>query len=251
MSVDDLIVEFKDVNFSHGALTVLENISFTVKRGDYLGVIGPNGGGKTSLLRILVGLDKPDTGAVKLFGEDIASLSGRHRLGYVPQRVSQRDFFFPASVQEIVVSGRTPGLGLFKRYGADDKRAVEQAIDIAGLGALRTRPMGELSGGERQRVFIARALAGSPELLILDEPSVGVDVGAQQKFYEFLSTLNKDLGITVLFVSHDVSAIVKEITSVLCLNRTLVCHGTSENINTPDFMENLYGHKVSTIYHDH
>ncbi|MFC1770029.1 metal ABC transporter ATP-binding protein [Nitrospirota bacterium] len=149
MSVNDYIVELKDVEFTYGGNHVLENVTFTVKRGDYLGVIGPNGGGKTTLLRILVGLQKPDSGMVKLFGQDIGSLNGRHRIGYVPQRVSQGDFFFPASVQEIIISGRTPGLGLFRRYGAEDKKAVEQAIDIAGLNELRDRPMGELSGGER------------------------------------------------------------------------------------------------------
>jgi len=244
-------IELNDIHYGDNSNTILEHISFTVKTGEYLGIIGPNGGGKTTLIRIMLGLLKPTSGEVKIFGQDIDHFKDRHLLGYVPQRAAHEEFYFPASVEEVVRSGRTARMGLFKRYRAEDQKAVEQAMDIAGISKFRKRLIGELSGGERQRVFIARALAGEPGILILDEPVVGVDIASKDRFYTFLKHLNKEFQITILFISHDVGVIAQEATDILCLNRRLICHGSPQDYIKEEFLEQVYGKKVTSIYHDH
>jgi len=248
---DNPCIEAEDINFKYNGTTVLEGVSFSIKTGEYLGIIGPNGGGKTTLLKIILGLLSPDTGTVKIFGEDIKGFKGRNRIGYVPQRVTQADFFFPATVEEIIRSGRTARTGLFGRYKEEDQRAIERAMDITGTSEYRGRLISRLSGGERQRVFIARTLAGEPEILILDEPVVGVDIASQEKFYSFLTHLNKELGITIIFVSHDVGVIADEVNTVLCLNHRLICHGSPERFIKEEFLEEVYGKKVTSVLHKH
>jgi zinc transport system ATP-binding protein len=154
-------------------------------------------------------------------------------------------------VEEVVGSGRTPRAGFMRRFSAVDLEAIDRAMEVADVSGLRKRPVGELSGGELQRVYIARALAAGPELLILDEPAVGVDVAAQEAFYSFLAELNQGHGITVVFVSHDVGVVAREVSSILCLNRRLLCHGRPENFIKEDFLETLYGKKVKSVYHRH
>lgn len=244
-------IEITDINYGDNSHLILEHISFTVNTGEYLGIIGPNGGGKTTLIRIMLGLLKPTSGQVKIFGQDIDDFKGRRQLGYVPQRASLEEFYFPASVDEVVRSGRTARMGLFKRYRAEDQKAVEQAIEIAGVSQYRRRLIGELSGGERQRVFIARALAGEPAILILDEPVVGVDIASKDRFHTFLRHLNKEFRITILFISHDVGVIANEATEILCLNRRLICHGSPKDYIKEEFLEQVYGKKVTSVFHDH
>ena len=247
----DVCIELEDVNYGFNDHPVLEYISFAVNSGEYLGIIGPNGGGKTTLIRIMLGLLKPTSGKVKIFGQEISHFKDRFKLGYVPQRAAHEEFYFPASVEEVVRSGRTAKMGLFKRYNKEDHAAVQQAMDIAEIKELKDRLIGELSGGERQRVFIARALAGEPGILILDEPVVGVDIASKDRFYAFLKHLNKEEKITIIFVSHDVGAIAHEVNDVLCLNRRLVCHGSPQDYIKEDFLEKVYGRKVTSIFHNH
>jgi len=244
-------IELNNISYGDNSNTILEYISFTVKTGEYLGIIGPNGGGKTTLIRIMLGILKPTSGEVKIFGKNIDDFKDRHLLGYVPQRAAHEEFYFPASVEEVVRSGRTARMGLFQRYRNEDQKAVEQAIEVAGVSQYRKRLIGELSGGERQRVFIARALAGEPGVLILDEPVVGVDIASKDRFYTFLKHLNKEFQITILFISHDVGVIAQEATDILCLNRRLICHGSPQDYIKEEFLEQVYGKKVTSIYHDH
>jgi zinc transport system ATP-binding protein len=244
-------IELNDVSFTYGDTPVLEKVSFVVRKGEYLGVIGPNGGGKTTLVRIILGLLHPTSGRVALFGKDHHDFKEKYRIGYVPQRVSQLDKNFPATVFEVVQSGRIPRLGLFKGFTNKDRVVVESAIELAGIAKYRNTLIGNLSGGERQRVFIARALASEPDVLILDEPTVGVDIGAQKKFYEFLGSLNRDQHLTIIFVSHDVDAVAGEIQTVLCLNHSLVCHGVPEMLLTENVLKRLYGDHVTNITHEH
>jgi zinc transport system ATP-binding protein len=232
---DKISIEVKDVSYSVNGSPILENIEFSVKAGDYLGIIGPNGGGKTTLLRIILGLVRPDSGEVRILG----------------QRIAQAEFYFPAEVEEVVRSGRVARLGLYRRFGREDDSAVKRAMEITGVTGYRGKLIGKLSGGERQRVFIARALAGEPEILFLDEPAVGVDIASQEKFYDFLSHLNSNLGITIIFVSHDVGVIAEEVQTVLCLNHRLICHGLPENYIKEEFLEKVYGRKVSSLLHTH
>lgn len=250
MQLDDHI-KLDNVNFSYGNNSVLENLSFTVKKGEYLGIIGPNGGGKTTLLKIILGLLEPDSGTVTLFGKDHHDFKERFRIGYVPQRVAQAEKGFPATVFEVVKSGRVPRLGMGHGFGKKDLDAVEKAMLLAGVDKYRDTRVGLLSGGERQRVFIARALAGEPDVLILDEPTVGVDIGVQKKFYEFLESLNKDQHLTIIFVSHDVDVISRQAKTLLCLNHNLVCHGTSGDLLDEHILKRLYDSSVVKPVHDH
>lgn len=245
------IIEVNNVGFRYGDISVLTGLSFSVPAGDYVGVIGPNGGGKTTLVKILLGLLQPTEGSVSVFGAPIRSLSERHRIGYVPQRITHGAVEFPATVQEIVESGRTPHVGLWRRFTKDDHEAVQTAMAHAEVQHVQHRRLAKLSGGERQRVFIARALAAKPRILILDEPTVGVDVAAQEKFFAFLKELNKRHGITIIFVTHDIDVIAQEATTVLCLNHGLVCFGSPHDFIKEEYMERLYGKTRKFVMHTH
>ncbi len=245
-------INVEHVSFWYGQESALDDVTFGVSRGDYLGIIGPNGGGKTTLLKIMLGLLKPASGSVKVFGQDIHRLKGeRAHIGYVPQRASQVDVNFPATVEEIVSSGRTARVGLFHRLGAADHAAVDRAISIAGMERYRHTLINELSGGERQRAFIARALAGEPQVIILDEPSVGVDVSAQEQFFGFLATLNHEHGLTIVLVSHDIDVVTNEVHSLLALNRRVICHGPAKDLLKENYLKELYGGKVNFAFHGH
>ncbi len=248
---DDIIIKLDNVSFSYDeGSPVLEDLSFSIHRGEYLGIIGPNGGGKTTLVKIILGLLRPTSGTIQLFGQDRHDFRDKYRIGYVPQRVTQTDKNFPATVYEVVRSGRIPRLGLLKRFSKNDNEAVESAMERAGIAKYRDTLVGNLSGGERQRVFIARALASGPEVVILDEPTVGVDIGAQKKFYEFLASLNREQNLTIIFISHDVDMISQETKTVLCLNRELVCHGLPHELANEKLLRELYGEHVRRAPHD-
>lgn len=244
-------LEVKNLNFSYRETPVLENISFDVEEGEYLGVIGPNGGGKTTLIKLILGLLKPSSGTIKIFGHDIEHFEYRSQIGYVPQKSSQADLEFPASVLEIVKSGRTPLKGVFQKFNQHDLELVHKALKLTDLEKYKTKRLRELSGGERQKVYIARALVAEPKILILDEPTVAIDRAGQEKFYNFLSDLNKNLGITILFVSHDLEIIANEVSSILCLNRSFVCQGDPREIIKPSNLEKVYGKKFKHITHGH
>ncbi len=251
MAQQQPIIAVENVSFYFGEVPALTHLSFTVHAGDYVGVIGPNGGGKTTLIKLLLGLLEPSEGVVKILGEPIASLADRHLIGYVPQRITHSAVEFPATVQEIVESGRTPGLGLWRRFKAEDDEAVQLAMAQADVVHLQHRRLAQLSGGERQRVFIARALAAGPKILILDEPTVGVDVTTQEKFFAFLKELNTKHGITIMFVTHDIDVIAQEATTVLCLNHGLVCYGAPSDFIKEEYMERLYGKTMKFVMHNH
>jgi len=244
------IIEVSDLSFRFGAEKVLENISFNIKEGDYLGIVGPNGAGKTTLLKILLGLIKPEKGTVKLFGKEIGKINNRSQIGYVAQKSAQTASEFPATVEEIVASGRTARAGLFKKFNKEDREKIAKAMEITEIHDLCRKLVSELSGGQKQRVFIARALAAEPKILFLDEPTVAVDVALSEKFYELLNKLNKKMGITILFVSHDLDVIAREVSSVLCLKRTLVCHGSPKDFMNKENLEKLYGPNYKIIVHD-
>ncbi|RJR15030.1 metal ABC transporter ATP-binding protein [Candidatus Microgenomates bacterium] len=235
------IVEISDVSFAYQAELVLKDISFDVKRGEFLGLIGPNGSGKSTLLKIILGLLTPQKGTVKLFGKKVQEFSHWHRVGYVPQRAAMQNFTFPITVSEVV------GMSVRKQ----EKSAVAQALRDVELFDKRNALMHELSGGQQQRVFIARALATKPELLILDEPTAGVDIEAQVNFYDLLKKLNQDLHLTLILVSHDIDVIVNEVTTVVCINRTLICHLPPAKFVREDYLKEVYGKHVKFVVHGH
>ena len=244
------VSELKDVSFTFGSRQVLEKISLKVEAGDFLLLIGPNGSGKTTLIKLLLGLLTPWQGQVSLFGHELGAFREWHRVGYVSQKATGFDARFPATVEEVVLAGRIARRGLGRRLGPEDRNAAMTALKVVDMEDRKDALIGSLSGGQQQRVFIARALAGQPELLVLDEPSAGLDSLAMDTFYAMLGSLNRD-GITVVTVSHDIGAVPAEVNRVACVNRRLVCHGSPARVLTPENMARLYGMPVSVISHRH
>lgn len=237
-------LEVHNVCLSIGGHTILDSVSFAIPQGRYVGIVGPNGGGKTTLLKIILGLQRPTSGTTLIFGEPSVNAKKQGRIGYVPQRIAQVDIQFPVTTEEMVWSGRTPAIGVGGWRTKKDKQAIEEAMKRARVLHLRDRLIGTLSGGERQRVFIARSLAANPHLLILDEPTTGVDMGAKEEFYSLLKTLNADLGLTILLVSHDIEVMTSEVAFVLALNQKLICHCESHKFLSEETIERLYGKNV-------
>lgn len=215
----DNIIELHQVGFAYEHTAVLKNINLVIHRGDYLGVVGPNGGGKTTLLKIILGLLKPSIGIVHVH-------TPRASLGYVSQTLNVIDRHFPVTVQEVVAMGRIAQRGLWHRLTVVDQSNVTEALTQVGMLNFSNRLIGDLSGGQQQRVFIARALVAQPTILILDEPTDGVDAQHQEQFYSLLRHLNTHLQLTLVLVSHDLDRVSKEATELACINQTLVYHGS-------------------------
>lgn len=224
--MDENIIEITGVSFKQDTSHILEDIDLEIKRGEFLGIIGPNGAGKTTLLRIILGLIKPTSGTIKLFGEDINHFKDWYKIGYIPQHALSFDLNFPVNVFEVVSMGRFSKKGLFKNLGKEDRQVIDDVLEIVGMKEYKNRRIGELSGGQQQRVFIARALSSQPELLILDEPTVGVDIAGQKEFYDFLEKLNKEKKITLVIVTHDIGNISSRIGKLACINKRMFsgCH---------------------------
>lgn len=217
------IVEMKGVSFSYGAMPVLEDITMTIRRNDFLGIIGPNGGGKTTILRLILGLVRPDTGTVTVFGKQPEE--GRRSIGYIPQSFDF-DFDFPITVLDAVLMGRLVKRGLLRRYTRDDVTIATDALERVGMQDRADRGIGDLSGGERQRIMIARALTTQPRLLLLDEPVSSIDTKWQNAFYSLLRNLSRE--ITIVLVTHDIGVLSAYIEQVACLNRRLYYHGSTQ-----------------------
>lgn len=241
-TVNPLIaLEVRDLCVIVGGSKILHDVNFAVPAGCYVGIVGPNGGGKTTLLRAILGLQRATCGSVSIFGQEPLAARKGGGIGYVPQRIAQGGIAFPVSVEELVWSGRTSVIGIGRRRSALDAQAVKEVMERTDVARFRGRIVGTLSGGERQRVFIARSLAAHPRLLILDEPTTGIDMAARDGFYALLKGLNADLGLTILFVSHDLEVMVSEAAFILALNQTIVCHCESHRFLAQDIVERLYG----------
>jgi zinc transport system ATP-binding protein len=243
-------VELEDVAFSHGEVRVLDRIDLTVGPGDFLGIIGPNGSGKTTLLRIMLGLLAPERGTVRLFGHAPSAFRQWGRLGYVPQKATL-DPGLPATVHEVVATGLVPALGLFGRMRAAERARIVEVLGQVGMAAHAGARIGALSTGQQQRVLIARALVSNPELLILDEPTGGVDPETQTSFYALLQHLNREREVTLVLVSHDIGVVAKEVTKLACLNRRLIFHGPPGDFLSDAALTALYGPSVRVVSHEH
>jgi zinc transport system ATP-binding protein len=244
------LVAIENVGFRYDGTAVLEDVNLTVRAGDFLGLIGPNGSGKTTLLKIILGLLTPTAGRVRLFGASPADFREWHRVGYVPQR-ALLDPALPATVQEVVATGLVPSLGLFGRAGPSGRARVREALRLVGMEAHAGVRIGALSAGQQQRVLIARALVLEPALLLLDEPTGGVDPEAQGTFHSLLRHLNHERRVTLILVSHDIGVVTREVTRLACLNRRLVFHGPPGEFLSDAALSALYGHSVGVVAHDH
>ncbi|WP_435318778.1 metal ABC transporter ATP-binding protein [Haloarchaeobius sp. TZWSO28] len=234
----EAVVDLSDVNFGYTATPVVEDISLRIDQGEYVAVVGPNGSGKSTLMKLMLGLLRPDTGEARLFDEPSHEFDDGARIGYVAQHASASKEM-PITVREVVRMGRFPHVG-FGRLSAEDEAIVDRALETVGMTGFKNRRVTKLSGGQRQRAFIARALAGEADLLVLDEPTVGVDAESVDAFYDLLESLNQE-GITVLLIEHDLSAVTEHAERVVCLNREIYFDGPTEEFVQSDALSRAFG----------
>lgn len=228
--------------FSYGADPVLEDINLSLSPLDFVAIIGPNGGGKTTLLKVLLGLNKPTQGIVRVLG--MPPEQSRRQIGYVPQK-STIDARFPVTVEDVVLMGRLGRIPLGRKYRAKDREMAAEALQQVNLYNLRNRQIGKLSGGQQQRALIARALVTNPQLLLLDEPTASVDSQIKRDIYDLLRELN--LRMTILMISHDIGAVSSHAKTIACLNRKLFYH--CDKYLTPDMLAQTYQCPIDLIAH--
>ena len=251
MNRDQPLVSVQDVHFRYGPTTVLFEINLEITKGDFLAVIGPNGSGKTTLLKLIIGTLRPSKGKIKLFGQDIKHFTSWNKLGYVPQKASRIDSFFPTSVQEVVAMGLLSCKKFPRFIPRSDEKDIDRALDLVAMKQFKTKRIGELSGGQQQRVLIARAIVNQPSLLFLDEPTTGVDAHTQSHFYDMLDNLNRIQKITIILITHDIGVVNKYITKIACLNQKLVFHGNHEEFCRSSVVQEFLHGEQHLICHRH
>lgn len=215
------IVKVNNLSYRYEQNLVLNQLNFTLYKSDFLGIVGPNGSGKSTLLKLILNLLTLQKGEIHLFSEPIHQFNEWEKIGYVSQKAASFNSGFPATVEEVVISGLTKKVGMFNGFNESHKKACIQALEKVGMNLFAKRNIGELSGGQQQRVFIARALINNPELLILDEPTVGIDEQNVRGFYELLYELNRNQAFTILLVTHDSDFITKNATRIIHIDKTI------------------------------
>lgn len=236
------IINLKDVCVHLGEKDVLHNIDLQIEEGSFVGLIGPNGGGKTTLLKVILGLMQPTRGRVRIYGHPPLELTrAGHSVGYVPQRLLV-DWDFPVSVIDVVLMGAYGRIGLFRKPRRESREWAMECLQMVGMTEYAHRPIGRLSGGQQKRVFIARALASQSHLLIMDEPTAAVDIGAQQDFYHLLDHLRSRLSLTIIMSTHDIGAVQFHADRLACLNRALYYYGEVPEVLSKEFVAKIYGY---------
>ncbi|MBE0564490.1 MAG: ABC transporter ATP-binding protein [Krumholzibacteria bacterium] len=238
------VITCRGLTFGYGGEPILRNVNLAIPAGDFVSVVGPNGSGKTTLLKLALGLLKPDAGTIEVFGQP--PHRSRRRMGYVPQH-PRLDPLFPVCALDVALMGRLGRAPLLGPWRPEDRAAALAALDEVGLADKAGDHFASLSGGQKQRVLIARALAGGPDLLLLDEPTAGLDAHIEEDFYRLLEQLNRRL--TIVMVSHDLGFVAGVVRSVVCVGREVVVHPTSEV--TGQVIADLYGGDVRLVRHDH
>ncbi|MBR4592335.1 MAG: metal ABC transporter ATP-binding protein [Elusimicrobiaceae bacterium] len=248
------VLEASHLNFAYVHVPVLENISFTIEAGDYVGLIGPNGGGKTTLLKVLLGLEK-GTGQIKLFGQPLDQFTDWHKIGYLAQKSPVAQSRFPVAAEEVVLMGLASGRGA--RVKREELKSVYKAMQKTHTLKYAGHIFNDLSIGQQQRVLLARALVSKPQLLILDEPSTALDAQSREMFFNLLGELNKKQGVTILLITHDTGEVGRYISKFMYVDKTLVFWGTKEEFchsqavakklgpfaqHTIDHLHNQHGH---------
>ena len=235
-------IELENVWYSYEKSTILQDVNLCLEQGEFLGIIGPNGGGKTTLLKLMLGVLKPDRGRIRILGQ--APHDASHRVGYVPQST---DFnrSFPVSVLDVALMGRLTTSRIGRRYSREDREKVRGILEKVGMWDYCHSPIGKLSGGQRQRVFIARALTTDPEILFLDEPTTSVDPEFQTDLYDFLKELNKE--VTIVVITHDIGIVSSYMKSIACVNKHFIFH--SDGHISQEMLDMAYQCPVDLIAH--
>lgn len=245
------VIEVKKLNFGYNGKAILKDVTFDINKGDFIGIIGPNGSGKSTLVKLLLGLLEPDNGGIKLFKQDIKEFKSWDKLSYVSQKANAFNTSFPATVGEVVGANLYSKVGLFKRIKNEHENVIDDALDIVGMKEYKNNLIGNLSGGQQQRVFIARAIVNNPQVIFLDEPTVGVDAKAEEIVYCLLADLNKSRDITIIIVTHDISAVTVHANKIACIsNNKINIHNTKE-LADQKFLTDLYGYDVNIHAHNH
>lgn len=246
------IIEIKNVSFAYDAKNnVLENINLEIHRGDYIGLVGPNGGGKTTLIKIILGLLKSQGGSISFFGSDICDFKNWQKIGYVPQQINNFDKNFPSTVSEVVMMAYYSDNFFWQKDEKGERVLLENSLKAVNMWNFRDRLIGDLSGGQMQRVFIARALINQPEIIFLDEPVTGIDEKNQKEFYQLMQKLNKEMKITLVMVSHDIARVTQEVMHMVCVDKTLVCHSTPQEYIDEIRSSSILGEEIKIINHHH
>lgn len=243
-------IEIRNLTVRLNGREILSDINHSLQEGRFLGIVGPNGGGKTTLLRILIGLVRPTTGKALVFGKTPKEAVKDGMFGYLPQHMNV-DADFPATALDVVFMGLYGRAGIFRRHSAEDKRKPGEILSTMGMSGFEKHIFGALSGGQQQRVSIARALVSDPRILILDEPSTGIDAVGQEDFYHLLKGLQKRFNLTIIMVSHDIGVITSYVDEIACLNRTLHYHGSPLGALNEEVLKELYGKNIEVIMHSH
>ncbi|BGE82320.1 metal ABC transporter ATP-binding protein [Staphylococcus petrasii] len=247
------VFELKNIDYFFDNKQVLENINIKINKGDFLAIVGPNGAGKSTLLKVILGLLPLQNGEIFIDGKSYKkNTQSALKISYVSQKANAFRAGFPASVREVVLSGLTKTKKLFQRFNKEDEKLVEDVLSRLNIHHLIDKNIAELSGGQQQRILIARALISNPSVLILDEPTNGIDAKHVSEFYETLERLKQE-GITIILVTHDIGVVADTATKVACLNKHLHFHGSTEEFKSLDEVEisKIYGHPVKFVDHQH
>ena len=250
------IFELKNISYTYKDklehTPALKNINLKIDKGDFVALVGPNGSGKTTLIKLILGVLKPQDGEIYIKGDNYQKYASWQEIGYVSQKSNSFAKGFPASVSEVILSGLTKQKGLFNRFSRKDKKRLEEVLELLDIEDLKDKNISSLSGGQTQRVFIARALINQPSILVLDEPTVGIDNQHVKEFYDVLLKL-KEQSVTILLVTHDIGVVVDHANEVACLNGHLHFHGTNhefKNLGEAE-LSKIYGFPLQLVSHDH
>lgn len=237
--MNEEILKIENLNFEYPDISVLRDVSFSLHKGDFLGIIGANGAGKSTLIKLILRILPYSQGRITLFGEDLSKFSDNHKIGYVSQKAASFNSDFPATVKEIVMANLYSRKGLFGRYGKADYEKLDEVLLKVGMSDCKDKLVGKLSGGQQQRVFIARALIAEPDLLLMDEPTVGVDAKSARQIMDIISDLNKQ-GMTIIMTNHDTPELVRVSSKLL-----IFCeHGNGEFVER----SNLTMQQINDIF---
>lgn len=247
-STENPVLEIRNLNVTRGNERVIRDCDLRIMRGDCVGIVGPNGGGKTTLLQTIFNLIPKDSGEILLFGTPVEKFREWSRLAYTPQDAMSFDDQFPLTVRELVSLGRVRKEKFLRRLDKEDWKKVDEAMEAMNISHLADRRMGQLSGGQKQRAFVAKSLSLEPELLVLDEPTVGLDAESLESFYRTLSEVREKRGTTIMMVSHDLSAVFCRMNRVVCVNRRV--YSTDDMHDAEGLLRKAYGDHFRFMMHE-